>query len=220
MILFLATQGWQKLVDEYENSLIEETSEASSDYTKAIGRLCSKFKISLEVAGVVVAQIVNEFSDMLLYATQFISLSSRHYQAVWWTLFHSPNASDWKNVLTLARLLFSLPVSNGKLERVFSTLKNIKQSKRSAMSNELLDDLLCINVEKLLLESLYLTLALNCGGMLGHGGRIRDKGRSTVRSARMLRQVTQTLTLITIWMTFLEAGTNGSWTALSVIDVC
>ena len=131
VILFLATQGWQKLVDEYENSLIEETSEALSDYTEAIGRLCSKFKISLEAAGVVVAQIVNEFSDMLLYATQFISLSSRHYQAVWWTLFHSPNASDWKNVLTLARLLFSLPVSNGKLERVFSTLKNIKQSKCS-----------------------------------------------------------------------------------------
>ena len=72
---------------------------------------------------------------MLLYATQFISLSSTNYQTVWWKLFHSPNASDWTNALKLARLLFTLPVSNGKLERVFSTLKTIKQEKRSSMSN-------------------------------------------------------------------------------------
>ena len=89
---------------------------------------------------------------MLLYATQFISLSSTNYQAVWWKLFHSPDASDWMNALKLARFLFSLPVSNGKLERVFSTMKNIKQEKRSSMSNELLDDLLVINVEKVNVE--------------------------------------------------------------------
>ena len=145
VILFLATQGWQKLADEDSQS---EPSETIPSYIPAIGRLCSKFKIPLEAAGVVVAQIVDEFHDMLLYATQFISLSSTNYQAVWWKLFHSPNASDWTNALKLARLLFSLPVSNGKLERVFSTMKNIKQSKRSSMSNELLDDLLIINVEK------------------------------------------------------------------------
>ena len=46
----------------------------------------------------------------------------------------------WTNAVKLAWLL-SLPVSNGKLERVFSTMKNIKQEKRSSMSNELLDDL-------------------------------------------------------------------------------
>ena len=89
---------------------------------------------------------------MLLYATQFISLSSTNYQAVWWKLFHSTDASDWMNALKLARLLFSLPVSNGKLERVFSTMKNIKQEKRSSMSNELFDDLLVINVEKVNVE--------------------------------------------------------------------
>ena len=64
---------------------------------------------------------------------------------MWWKFFNSPNASDWSDVLTLARLL---PVSNGKLERVFSTLKNIKLEKRSSMSNETLDDLLAINVDQ------------------------------------------------------------------------
>ena len=50
--------------------------------------------------------------------------------------------------MTLIQLLFSLPVSNGKLERVFSTLKNIKVDKRSSLGNETLDDLLTINTDK------------------------------------------------------------------------
>ena len=144
VILFLVTQGWQKLLDE--------EIEANEGYVQAINRLISKFKVPLEVSGVVVAKVADEFHGMLLYATQFISLSSTNYQAVWWKLFHSADASGWTNALKLARLLFSLPVSNGKLERVFSTMKNIKQEKRSSMSNELLDDLLAINVEKVNVE--------------------------------------------------------------------
>ena len=71
---------------------------------------------------------------------------------MWWKLFHSPKASGWTNVLTLAQLLFSLPVSNGKLERVFSTMKLIKAEKRSSMSNETLDDLLAINIDGVSVE--------------------------------------------------------------------
>ncbi len=78
---------------------------------------------------------LGEFHEMLLYATQFISLSSTTYQTVWWKLFQSPTATDWANVLILAQLLFTLPVSNGKLERVFSTMKNIKVEKRSCLGN-------------------------------------------------------------------------------------
>ena len=148
VILFLATQGWQKLADE-EN---EAGTESTPSYIEAIARLTSKFKVPLESAGAVVANVGDEFCDLLQYAIQFISLSSTSYQVVWWKLFHSPNASDWTNVLILARLLFTLPVSNGKLERVFSTMKNIKVDKRSSMSNELLDDLLVINVDKVSIE--------------------------------------------------------------------
>lgn len=54
-------------------------------------------------------------------------------------------------MLILACLLFTLPVSNGKLAS-FSTMKNIKVDKRLSMSNELLDDLLVINVDKVNIE--------------------------------------------------------------------
>ena len=48
----------------------------------------------------------------------------------------------------LTQLLFSLPASNGKLERVFSTVNLIKVNKRSSLSNESLDDLLVLNSER------------------------------------------------------------------------
>ena len=84
---------------------------------------------------------------MLLYATQFISLSTLEYQAVWWRIFHAPNALEWSNILTPVQLLFTLPVSNGKLERIFSTLKILKFDKQSSLGNDLLDDLLVLNTD-------------------------------------------------------------------------
>ena len=60
----------------------------------AINCLMLKFKIHLEVAGVVVGLIVNMFHYMFSYATEFISLSSTNYQSVWWKLFHSLSAGQ------------------------------------------------------------------------------------------------------------------------------
>ena len=38
--------------------------------------------------------------------------------------FNRPSTKHWTNILGLVELLFSLPVSNGHLERVFSQLKS------------------------------------------------------------------------------------------------
>ena len=65
----------------------------------------------------------------------------------------APNASEWQNALTLATLLFSLPASNGKLERVFSTLHLIKDKKRSRLTNEALDDLVLLKSSAVSLEA-------------------------------------------------------------------
>ena len=105
-------------------------------------RLGKRFQIPLESEGVDIERLPEEFQEMVLHATQFISLSTMGYRGVWWRLFHTPNASEWTNCLTLARLLFTLPVSNGKLERIFSTLK---VDRRSLLGNETLDDLLLLN---------------------------------------------------------------------------
>ena len=89
------------------------------------------FQVPLETEGVLLNELCKEFLDMAAYGNQFIALATLDYRAVWWRLFHCPEASSWSNILLLVQLLFTLPVSNGKLERVFSTLKLIKSDRRS-----------------------------------------------------------------------------------------
>ena len=133
IILVLATQGWQKLLDE-------------DDTLDTIDRLVEHFSYPLTKAGICIEKIHSEFESMLQYGCQYIALSTLEYRAVWW-LFHAPVASEWLNALTLVELLFSLPSSTGIVERVFSQMKVIKTKKRSLLSNESLDDLLAITSE-------------------------------------------------------------------------
>ncbi len=58
-------------------------------------------------------------------------------------------AFEWTNIRTLVELLFSLPASNGKLERVFSQMNVIKTNKRSLLTN---DDLLLLSVDSVPLK--------------------------------------------------------------------
>ncbi len=58
------------------------------------------------------------------------------YKSVWWRMFNAFDATEWSNALLLVQLLFSLPASNGKLERVFSTVNVIKVNKRSRLDND------------------------------------------------------------------------------------
>ena len=131
IIFVLATQGWQKLVDE-------------GDPLEAVDRLVQHFLIPLRKSDVCTEEIHSEFESAMQYASQYISLATLEYRAVWWRLFHAPVASEWSNLLTLVELLFSLPASNGVVERVFSQVNVIKTKKRSLLSNESLDDLLTI----------------------------------------------------------------------------
>ena len=50
-------------------------------------------------------------------------------------------------MLHLCELLFSLPFSNGQIERMFSAMKVIKTDRRTNLQTETLSDLLEINME-------------------------------------------------------------------------
>ena len=143
IISVLGTQGWKKtLEDEVLLSL------------DCIDRLVERFTIPLEGVPVDVSNIKQEFKYLLEYAIQFISLVTMDYCAVWWRIFHAPTASEWSSILILVCLLYSLPESNRKLERVFSQMNVIKTNKRSLLFNESLDDLLLLAIEGLTTERL------------------------------------------------------------------
>ena len=82
----------------------------------------------------------------------YMLYSNMKYRSVWWRLFHAPNSLEWFNVLSLVNLLFSLPVSNGKLERTFSQVNLLKSNKRNLLGTDTLSDLLVLNTNKLELE--------------------------------------------------------------------
>ena len=104
-----------------------------------------RFEIPREKANAQIQESHAEFECILVYATKYILLSTLDYRAVWRRLFHSPDASEWVNILSLIELLFSLPVSNGVVERVFSQMNVIKIKRRTLLSNDTLDDLLTIS---------------------------------------------------------------------------
>ena len=140
IIFMLNTNGWEKALEE-ENDMA------------AIERLVARFAVPLQGARANTDEMVKEFGEMISYASQYIALSVLDYHSVWWRLFHAPTSAEWANILIWAELLFSLPVSNGKLERVFSVLGTIKIDKRSLLTNESLDDLVLLNSDKIPIDT-------------------------------------------------------------------
>ena len=139
IIFILAPQVWEKLCDE-------------NDSLEAIDQLVGCFSFPLLKANARIEAIHHEFERILEYACQYISLSTLEYRAVWWRLFYAPVSPEWNNALNLVELLFSLPSSNGMVERLFLQRKVAKTKKHSLLSNEALDDLLTITSSRVPLK--------------------------------------------------------------------
>ena len=186
IITVLATQGWEKVVWE-------------STQLDGLQRLVSHFIIPLEGAGIDCSRIPEEFKHVMLYATEFISLSTLEYRSVWWRLFNSPSASEWSNALALVELLLSLPASNGKIERSFSQMNVIKTNKQSLLSNDTLDDLLLVAIDGVHLAEFNPDPAIDCWGKgQTKKNQIREKETLTNRPQiiplhwHQMTQLTQT----------------------------
>ena len=133
ILTVLATYGWNRSDDGFADIAIDNLSE--------------RFKVPLEKAEVDVSALQEEWMDMVRYAQQYLNLVQESAHTIWWKLFNSSLSKNWTNILSLIELLFCLPVSNGRVERVFSSLKHIKSNCRTCLSENRLDDLIRIAVE-------------------------------------------------------------------------
>ena len=79
--------------EEDNTDLDESAAAATSSCSDVITRLTTRFRIPLEAVGAVLF-MENFKKSYHNYATQFISLSSTNYQAVWWKLFHCPDTTN------------------------------------------------------------------------------------------------------------------------------
>ena len=92
--------------------------------------LFEHFLTPLKYAGMKVSypEFISQWHNMLEYALKYIKLSGVSCLVPWKKLFTSPKKNEWSDALLLVELLFSVPVSSAKLERMISKLKRKKKS--------------------------------------------------------------------------------------------
>ena len=91
--------------------------------------------------------ILEEWHDMLSHAVNFLQSEKANYKKTWRLLYNCSYSSKWKNILPLIQLLFSVPICNAKLERLFSKLKRTKNDARCSLGEERLTNVLRIQEE-------------------------------------------------------------------------
>lgn len=133
-LTILATSGWEK-------------DEDGSFAHTALESLSTRYRAPLEKAGVDCSLIQQEWEDIIDFAKRYLNLVQENYTVIWWKLFNAVDACNWQNILALVELLFCLPLTNGRLERLFSQLKLIKSDRRSSLGEDRLDQLLRITVD-------------------------------------------------------------------------
>ena len=101
--------------------------------------LTERFLVPLQKGKFNTSLTKEEWDDMTGYARRYFNLVDS-YCVIWWKLFNCTESGNWTNILALVALLFCLPASNGKVERIFSRLKNIKSIRRTSLGEEKLDE--------------------------------------------------------------------------------
>ena len=134
ILAILATHGWNR-------------TESDDFADVALQNIANHFSVPLTKAGVDLLALEEEWLDMVYYAKTYLNLVQDDSHAVWWKLANCANSKKWENILALVELMFCLPMSNGHLEQVFSTLKMIKTERRTSLGESQLDNLLRIAVD-------------------------------------------------------------------------
>ena len=67
------------------------------------------------------SDLLDQWHSVVEYCTKYLNIKS-NYKEVWHRIFESSKRGEWNLVLLLVELLFCLPVSNTKVERLFSLI--------------------------------------------------------------------------------------------------
>ena len=115
----------------------------------AIIAVYDKFEVPLKSAGLSanVPDVLIQWHGIVDFAVETIGVIGQPYLITWRKIFSAPRSKGWKDALILIELLFTIPVSNAKLERMFSKLKRVKTNFRCSLSLQRLENILRIMEE-------------------------------------------------------------------------
>jgi hypothetical protein len=113
-VAVLNTEGWE----QYDEDGEEDLSFADN----VLEELYNHFKDPLSQAGLLgsLHDLIKQWHGLVNYTKRFLNPSRTPYLRVWRRIFDFSLSEDWNIVLFLVELLFSIPISNAKVERLFS----------------------------------------------------------------------------------------------------
>lgn len=166
ILAFLDTQGWRSPVTNTSDSSDSdaEGDTVMTEVLSAVEYITSSFREPLEAKGVDLVSLREETEEIVVYARKYLSLDREGYRRVWYNLHVCPDARRWQNALLLCELGFSLPFSNGRVERIFSALKLVKTDRPTRLHSSTLTDLLEIVTQGPSLENFSPKKAVNLWG--------------------------------------------------------
>lgn len=154
-----------------------------------IEKLFDKFHQPLLNGGIScsVPDLIEQWHKLVEYAVNFLNVNVCSYRNTWRKLFTTPNSAQWNDMLIMIRLLFTIPISNAKLERLFSKLKRIKTAFRSSLGFVRLENLLRILEEGPPIEEYDPTSAIELWASQKNR-RLNQKPRNQYKSHEMKRK--------------------------------
>lgn len=137
MLCLLDTSSWPK-----EEQLISEFGG------KEIAEICSYFEPLLKENGCHVDQVENEWDMLKLFVVPIVKNNpSLKYFDFWQRVFTNRDINnECGNVLHIIEILLITPITNAKLERMFSRLARVKTDWRNRLGRDRLDTLLRIGL--------------------------------------------------------------------------
>ena len=141
ILVFLDTCSW---VVGASSDTSEEMADDMANIRAAVEHIITVFRKPLEAKGACLSSLDDELEEAVKFCRRYLL---EDYRKVWFKLHSTHDSRKWPTVLLLSELLFSLPITNSKVERMFSSLKVIKTDRRTSLQITTLDDLMEINVE-------------------------------------------------------------------------
>ena len=156
------------------------TENGQSDKEKVLREIYTHFEVPLRSAGFVgdVDDLVEQWEAMVEYTVNTLNPSRISYLKVWYKFFNSPIKSNWPLPLLIAELLFTLPVSEAVVERLFSLTGRVKPTVRASLGEERLNTVIRICHEGPDLENFDATKAMQ----LWYLDKVRRPGQKGKRT--------------------------------------
>nr|XP_047135399.1 E3 SUMO-protein ligase KIAA1586-like [Hydra vulgaris] len=86
--------------------------------------------------------VLDAWHSLVNYTVKYLAPHNTGYRKLWHQIFSSSMKNEWVPVLLIVELLFTLPVSNAKVERLFSLMNRVKTDTRNSLKEKRLENLI------------------------------------------------------------------------------